>query len=173
MDFASDANPKKEITRSMMKMVETINSELLSALSERNDPPTLVTCKTCHRGTAQPRVLGQELLLAAHKSGGQGAVDKFNELKENYGEVGAYDFREWETNSVAERLVEEGRFEDALIIYLMNSERFPESPDIWMGIGEAQEGLGDTEAAIKAYEKSAELDPRSPAANRLKELKSN
>lgn len=170
MDFASDSNPKKEIARSMIQMVQTINEELLATLPERGDPPVLVTCKTCHRGTVKPRVLRQELLLAAHKSGGQAAVDKYNELKEHFGEVGAYDFREWETNTVAEDLVREGEYEDALIIYKMNAERFPESAAIWFGIGEAYEGIGDMEAAAEAYKTSEGLDPRSPAANRLKEL---
>ncbi|NQV72797.1 c-type cytochrome [bacterium] len=172
-DFVSDANPNKDKARAMMRMVDTINKELLASLPDRDDPPVVVTCKTCHRGTVKPRVLGQELLLAAHKGGGAAAVDKFNQLQRDFSEVGAYDFREAETNSVAEKLVDEGRFEDALIIYTMNLERFPESGDIWFGIGEAQEGLEDMPAAIEAYEKAVALDPRGPAAKRLEELKSN
>ena len=172
-DFVIDANPNKEKTRAMMRMVNTINNELLAELPDRDDPPVVVTCKTCHRGTVKPRVLGQELLLAAHKGGGAAAVEKFNELQRDFSEVGAYDFREWETNTVAEKLVSEGRFEDALIIYKMNAERFPESGSIWFGIGEAYEGLQNLPAAIEAYEKAVELDPRSPAVDRLEELKSN
>ena len=107
-DFVSDANPNKEKTRAMMRMVDTINKELLAALPDRDDPPVVVTCKTCHRGTVKPRVLGQELLLAAHQGGGAAAVEKFNELQRDFSEVGAYDFREWETNTVAEKLAEEG-----------------------------------------------------------------
>jgi len=172
MDFASDSNPNKETARAMMRMVETINNDLLAAIPNRDDPPVVVTCKTCHRGTVKPRVLGQELLLAAHKGGAEAAVAKFNELQENFGDVGAYDFREWETNTVAERLSDEGNHHDALIIYQMNLERFPESPSIWFGIAEQHEALGDLVKAIEALEKSAALDPRNrETAAKLKELK--
>lgn len=173
MDFASDNNPNKETARAMMRMVKTINNDLLAALPNRVDPPVVVTCKTCHRGTVSPRLLGQEMLLAAHKDGGEAAVAKFNELKENFADVGAYDFREWETNTVAERLAAEGKHSDALVIYQMNAERFPESPSIWLGIGEQHEALGNISKAIEALEKSVALDPRNRgAAAKLEELKS-
>jgi tetratricopeptide (TPR) repeat protein len=171
MDFASDANPNKEKARLMMRMVDSINNDLLAAMPDRDDPPVVVTCKTCHRGTIKPRLLAQEMLLAAHESGGQAAVDKFNELQRDFGDVGAYDFREMETNTVAERLSADGKHEDALIIYKMNLERFPDSPAIWFGIGEEHEALQDIPSAVSAYEKALSLDRRSPAAARLKELK--
>jgi len=154
----------KDKARAMLRMVATINNELLPNVPGRDDPPVVVTCKTCHRGTAKPRLLSQEMLLAAHQSGGQGAVDKFNELKESSSDIGAYDFREGETNTVAENLAEEGKYEDALVVYTMNIERFPESASIWFGMGSAHENLGHVPAAIEAYEKAVALDPRSPAA---------
>ncbi|MDA1028413.1 MAG: c-type cytochrome [Bacteroidetes bacterium] len=170
-DFASDENPNKEKARAMLRMVAAINNELLPSVPNRDDPPVVVTCKTCHRGTTKPRLLAQEMLLAAHQSGGQAAVNKFKELQSDFSDVGAYDFREWETNTVAEDLASEGKFEDALIIYSMNAERFPESASIWTGIGEMNEKLDRIPAAIEAYEKAVVLDARSPAAARLKELK--
>lgn len=170
-DFASDANPNKDKARAMLRMMATINNELLPLVPDRGDPPVVVTCKTCHRGTTKPRLLAQEMLLAAHQSGGQAAVDKFKQLQTDAADVGAYDFREWETNTVAEKLAAEGQFEDALIIYSMNAERFPQSASIWTGIGEMNEKLDRIPAAIEAYEKAVVLDARSPAAARLEELK--
>ncbi len=172
LDYASDANPNKNKAREMLRMVATINNELLPNVPDRDDPPVVVTCKTCHRGTTKPRLLRQELLLAAHQNGGQAAVEKFNELKEDYGNVGAYDFREWETNTVAEQLVAEGNFADALIIYSMNAERFPESASVWYGIGDTQEKLGNVPGAIEAFEKSLALDERATrTTDRLEKLK--
>ncbi len=172
MNFASDENPNKDKARFMLRMLETINEELLVGLSDRDNPPVEVTCKTCHRGTAKPRILGQEMLLAAHDGGGQAAVEKFEELRENHDNSGAYDFREWETNTVAERLAEAGNHEDALIVWRMNSERYPESTGIWVGIAESLEALDQIDEAIEAYEKVVALQPEWRAmVDKLAELK--
>ena len=103
LDFPSDENPNNNKARFMLRMMETINKELLPALENRSEPAFEITCKTCHRATARPRILSQEMLLAAHEDGAQAAVDKFNELREDYNNSGTYDFREWETNTVAAR----------------------------------------------------------------------
>ena len=49
-NFASDANPKKETARAMMRMTHEINQNYISKL----DPKAGVTCGTCHRGNAKP-----------------------------------------------------------------------------------------------------------------------
>ncbi len=158
-DFASDANPNKEKARVMLFMTDAINSQFLTELADRADPVVEVTCKTCHRGTLQPRLLWQELLLATHESGPEAARDKLTELQENYDNSGAYDFREWETNVVAEELAKEGRHEDAIAIWMMNAERFPASDAIQSGMAESYQALGDTLGAIQAYEAALALNP--------------
>ncbi|MEE9149881.1 MAG: hypothetical protein V3U27_21095, partial [Candidatus Tectomicrobia bacterium] len=45
---------------------------------------------------------------------------------------GSYDFGEWETNQVAEQLTAEGRIRDAIAIYELNSEFYPESVSRWL-----------------------------------------
>ena len=53
IDAASDANPKKDVARTMIRMTSDINSKYLSTLG--TDPaPKPVTCGTCHRGQAKP-----------------------------------------------------------------------------------------------------------------------
>ena len=47
-DFASDENPKKEIARTMMRMVRAINMDFLAGLDGQAD------CFLCHRGSAIP-----------------------------------------------------------------------------------------------------------------------
>jgi hypothetical protein len=47
-DFASDANPKKDIARTMIGMVREDNSKFLAG-------KTQLTCFTCHRGEAMPK----------------------------------------------------------------------------------------------------------------------
>jgi hypothetical protein len=61
LDFKSDQKPEKETARTMMRMVQTINTDLLARLPERNDPPVNVPCVTCHRGSALPSTLDRVL----------------------------------------------------------------------------------------------------------------
>jgi hypothetical protein len=48
-DRASDENPKKEVARHMITMVEKINADNFT------DGKMHVTCYTCHRGEAEPK----------------------------------------------------------------------------------------------------------------------
>lgn len=172
MNFASDENPNKETARIMLEMTRTINEELLTGLSNRDTPPVEVTCKTCHRGTDKPRLLWQEMMLAAHDGGGEAAVAKFQELRASYDNAGAYDFREWETNTVAERLAAADKHEDAIVVYMLNTERFPESDAPWSGMAESFEAMGDIPAAIDAYEKALAINKnRRDVRAKLDELK--
>lgn len=55
MDFASDANPNKNIARSMMKMTNKINKKYFKHQHEgliQN-----ISCETCHNGNAQPKTV--------------------------------------------------------------------------------------------------------------------
>jgi hypothetical protein len=49
-NFASDANPHKNIARGMVRMTSRINAELLPPVVGASEHPR-VTCATCHRGT--------------------------------------------------------------------------------------------------------------------------
>jgi hypothetical protein len=54
-NFASDANPKKDVARIMMKMTASVNDEYLTQITDPK-PENPVTCGTCHRGMAKPTV---------------------------------------------------------------------------------------------------------------------
>ncbi len=49
-DFSSDANPRKNVARAMMRMVDRLNQDL-PKIAGRD---ARVTCFTCHRGAARP-----------------------------------------------------------------------------------------------------------------------
>lgn len=53
MDFVSDANPNKNVARSMMRMANKINKKYFR---NHEDHSTIqaVTCYTCHHGEAMP-----------------------------------------------------------------------------------------------------------------------
>jgi hypothetical protein len=55
LDFASDAKPEKEISRSMMRMTIGINKKYFKQKHAVLGSGTLtVTCNTCHKGEAFP-----------------------------------------------------------------------------------------------------------------------
>lgn len=55
LDFASDAKPEKEISRSMMRMTLQINKDNFEVKQPLiGDSLMIVTCYTCHRGTPYP-----------------------------------------------------------------------------------------------------------------------
>lgn len=53
-DFASDANPRKEIARGMIRMVRQLNETTLPGIAGLGTPR--VTCYTCHRGATEPAI---------------------------------------------------------------------------------------------------------------------
>ncbi|MCA5003526.1 c-type cytochrome [Sphingobacterium bovistauri] len=55
MDFASDANPKKDIARQMIKMTNKINKKYFN--KEYDGAIKNIACETCHNGAASPKVI--------------------------------------------------------------------------------------------------------------------
>jgi cytochrome c5 len=55
LDFASDANRKKNFARYMMVMTDSINNKYFKKHLERHGSYA-VTCATCHRGQEEPAV---------------------------------------------------------------------------------------------------------------------
>ena len=53
MDFASDANPKKNIAREMIKMTKKINKKYFN--KEHDGVVKNITCETCHNGNDEPK----------------------------------------------------------------------------------------------------------------------
>jgi len=55
----------------------------------------------------------------------------------------------------------------ALELFEFNTRIFPESWNAWDSLGEAHFNLGHKEEAIRAYQKSLELNPDNEAAKRM------
>ena len=53
-DFASDANPHKNIARAMMRLTWRLNAQDLPAIEGLHNAKAKVTCFTCHRGAKDP-----------------------------------------------------------------------------------------------------------------------
>jgi len=60
-----------------------------------------------------------------------------------------------------------GDVDVAIPIFRFNTDRFPESSNVWDSLGEAWMVKGDVDAAIRNYQKSLELDPTNENAKRM------
>lgn len=172
MDFASDAKEAKEIARTMMKMVRRINSEDLAAIDRPAEVRVGVTCITCHRGNALPITLEEDLsrVIVAENVGA--AIERYHTLREHYGDGFAYDFRVNTLNNLGYQLLGEDKIDEALAIFQLNTEMFPQSSNAFDSLAEAYMKKGETERAIALYQHSLALNPNNDnAVEMLKQLK--
>jgi cytochrome c-type biogenesis protein CcmH/NrfG len=64
------------------------------------------------------------------------------------------------------------RLDQAIEIFKLNTEAYPQSSNVWDSLGEAYMNKGNKELAIKNYGKALELDPSNTnAAAILKRLR--
>ena len=68
-------------------------------------------------------------------------------------------FDEAELNLLGYRYLGEGRVDDAIAVFEINVEHFPESWNVYDSLGEAYAAKGDTGRAIELYGRSVEINP--------------
>lgn len=79
---------------------------------------------------------------------------------------------EAELNQYGYQLLNQGLHDEAIKIFILNTERHPESANAWDSLGEAYAIKGDKENAIIHFKKSLSLNPNEATkANSLKYLK--
>ncbi len=67
-----------------------------------------------------------------------------------------------------------GEINDAIMVFKLNTEEYPQSANAFDSLGEAYMVSGDKERAIMNYQRSLDLNPQnSNAVERLKRLKKN
>ncbi len=171
IDFASDENPKKEIARTMLRMLGGINDTL--ATLPPNREKVNMWCHTCHRGRPLPMTLIEELDLVYDKGGADSLVIHYSRLRDSFYGRGSYDFGENSLNQVGYGLLEKKDVQAALLVFELNVRHFPTSPNAFDSLAEACEAAGLKPRAIENYKKVLELDPGNRnAAERLQALKS-
>jgi glyoxylase-like metal-dependent hydrolase (beta-lactamase superfamily II) len=100
-----------------------------------------------------PTVIGKVIA----ESGIDAAINKFAEIKEVPGEK--YYFDEVEMNRLGYQLINQNKLKEAIEIFKMNVEFYPETWNVYDSLGEGYMLLGEKEPAIKYYEKSLEINP--------------
>jgi len=107
------------------------------------------------------------------KSGLDSSIAEFHKLRTT--EKDKYFFLEGGLNNVAYDLLNQNKVKEAIEIFKMNVELFPESFNVYDSLGEAYMKAGNKELAIENYEKSLKLNPESQsgkdALKRLNEQK--
>jgi glyoxylase-like metal-dependent hydrolase (beta-lactamase superfamily II) len=108
-----------------------------------------------------------EVGRAVDEGGAQAAVARYREL------AAANDpdlfFDENEINLLGYRLLGQDRVDDAIAIFQLNVERYPESWNVYDSLGEAYAVKGSTEQAIALYRRSLELNPENTNATQALE----
>ena len=83
----------------------------------------------------------------------------------------AYNLDESDVNAVGYTLLGDGKLPEALTVFTLNAESFPDSYNVYDSRGEAYAKMGDKAAAIRDYKKSVALNPRNTNGYaKLKEL---
>jgi len=78
-----------------------------------------------------------------------------------------YDISENGINSFGYNLMRQSKNEDALKIFKLNTELYPNGFNTWDSLGECLLALGKKEEGIKAYKKSFELNPKNKNAETI------
>jgi Predicted membrane protein (DUF2306) len=104
-------------------------------------------------------------------SGIDQAAKQYHELKATA--PSTYDFDENEVNSLGYQLLQAHRFKQAIRIFQLNVETYPQSGNTWDSLAEAYMDDGNKALAIANYQRSLQINPRNAnGAKMLKKLNS-
>lgn len=102
-----------------------------------------------------------------NESGIDAAIQKYNDLKANHSDQ--YFFGENQFNRLGYRLMGQEKIKEAIEIFKLNVQAFPQSWNVYDSLGEAYMNDRQTNLAIQYYEKSLELNPENENARRILE----
>ena len=130
LNLPSDANPRKDKARFMMRMTDSLNRVVLASMPDRRDPPVAVTCMTCHRQNAVPTTIEAVIADVYAKAGVDSAVARYRALRDSDLTSGKYNFGERPVAELARQLAGQGKHADAIRLLEMMKEFFPNSASI-------------------------------------------
>ncbi len=139
--------------------------ELTSEDYRTNNDPVMKTIL----GYIPKKELSEMLMEMLLKNDVAAAIKLYRAFKSD--SVNAYVNTENSINSFGYRLIEMNRLNQAIEIFKLNVESFPQSANAYDSLAEAYTKNGNKELAIKNYKKVLELNPKmSSAVEALKSL---
>jgi len=93
------------------------------------------------------------------------AMEYYESLKTN--DFKDYDFSEPQLNSLGYKLLDEGRYMEAIYVFRLNVGLYPNSSNVFYSLGEGYYRAGDRDKAVRCYEKALELDPANLESLRM------
>jgi len=166
MDYASDDKRQKRTARVMIAMVNDINARLASSLKKPAAEITRVQCATCHRGVTNPAQLSDVLRQTMLTKGEGAAVVEYRDLRQQYLNTGAYDFRETTLLDLGRESLAMRKPDDALAWLQLNVEFYPKSAASYVELARAHVAKRDAESAVADLNKALALDPANADAKR-------
>ena len=116
------------------------------------------------------RSIADLLFTTVGEKGAAAAIAQYRDLKARPA-ASEYNFAEAELNMLGYRLLQANKIPDAVEIFKLNVEMYPQSANAYDSLGEAYIRQGNKDLAIANYKKSLELDPKSAnAATKLASL---
>lgn len=102
-------------------------------------------------------LMGMVLYKTIQDKGIEAAVKQYHELKP--AQLDAYDFSENEFIELGYRLIGEKRYKEAIEIFKLSVETYPQSYNTYDSLAEAYMDNGDKDLAVTNYEKSVQINP--------------
>ena len=103
------------------------------------------------------------LLKTINEKGIEAGVAEFRDLKAKQANV--YDFGEDEVNRLGYQLLRARKVKEAIAIFKLNVEAYPQASNVYDSLAEAYMTNGETELAIQNYKKSLELNANNTNAS--------
>jgi len=123
-----------------------------------------------HEDSPPPVSIAKPLTEIIMQEGIESAVAHYRDLKKNRPDE--FGFGANQLNMLGYQLMFRDMLDEAVEIFKLNIEAYPEWSNVYDSMGEAYMNRGDKELAIKNYEKSLELNPENENARQmLKQLR--
>jgi len=105
-----------------------------------------------------PRSIGAWIYREKQAAGADSMIHLYRQIKGSAAKDG-FDFGEGELNTLGYHLMRSERVDDAIKIFTLNTEVYPESANVYDSLGEAYLKSGNKELGLKNYQKALAIHP--------------
>jgi hypothetical protein len=111
-----------------------------------------------HLGT---QLGARDLMKVIDEKGNEAGIEAYREMVEKERTFRRYYFPEWSMRSVGLNYLSAGQIENAIAVFRLTTQEYPESWQAFSDLAMACDRNGDREEAIRYYEKALSVNPES------------